>query len=460
MSKNLGIVTAYGYAKAGGYTGTAEEFKSMLANAGRGIESIELTSTVGKVHTYTITYTDGTTQTYNVTDGEVTQAQLDDLKSDLNADLDTKADAIIETASGSIASFTDGGDDLPMKSLNVEIVPKQSGSGDPSPDNVRPISGWSGVEVYRTGVNVWDEEWENGTFNTTTGANMVKSTQIRTKNYIPVKPSTTYYFNANPNIWVLFFDGDKNPVPNGADSRYAKDGNSVSLGMDVSITRTFTSPSNAHYMRFYCQAPYGKTYNNDISINYPSTDTSYHPYQGESKSISFKDSQGNPITVYGGNMNITEGEGENKARRNELGSLNWDYLPVSSSFPYGAFYTAIYLKKYGEKNFVTDCYKMSNNDFSVDKAMLGNTGANTIYIMDSSFNGDVTAFKESLNGKYIVYERTDPTPIYCDPTEIRTLKGVNNIWADTGDVDVEYRADTTLAFEKLKNAIISLGGNI
>ena len=37
---------------------------------GNGIESIELTSTVGAVKTYTITFTDGTTTTFNVMDGK------------------------------------------------------------------------------------------------------------------------------------------------------------------------------------------------------------------------------------------------------------------------------------------------------------------------------------------------------------------------------------------------------
>ena len=37
----------------------------------------------------------------------------------------------------------------PAESLTIEILPQQSGSGDPSPDNVRHISGWSNVNVYR-----------------------------------------------------------------------------------------------------------------------------------------------------------------------------------------------------------------------------------------------------------------------------------------------------------------------
>lgn len=52
------------------------------------------------------------------------------------------------TASGAVASFSDGAEDVPMDSCVVDIEPVQSGSGDPSPSNVRPISGWSEVNVY------------------------------------------------------------------------------------------------------------------------------------------------------------------------------------------------------------------------------------------------------------------------------------------------------------------------
>ena len=38
---------------------------------------------------------------------------------------------------------------VPFDSLKVEFAPVQSGSGDPSPSNVRPISGWTGIELYQ-----------------------------------------------------------------------------------------------------------------------------------------------------------------------------------------------------------------------------------------------------------------------------------------------------------------------
>lgn len=52
----------------------------------------------------------------------------------------------VETASGSIATFqTDMVGKL--KECKIYFEPVQEGSGDPSPDNVRPITGWTGCEV-------------------------------------------------------------------------------------------------------------------------------------------------------------------------------------------------------------------------------------------------------------------------------------------------------------------------
>ena len=55
----------------------------------------------------------------------------------------------------SIASFNDG-EDMVMPSLKVAIEPVQEGSGDPSPTNVRPISGWNVVNVGVVGSNLID----------------------------------------------------------------------------------------------------------------------------------------------------------------------------------------------------------------------------------------------------------------------------------------------------------------
>ena len=52
-----------------------------------------------------------------------------------------------ETLSGAIVSFI-APKAHALKQVVVGINPVQSGSGDPSPDNIRPISGWTGAQIW------------------------------------------------------------------------------------------------------------------------------------------------------------------------------------------------------------------------------------------------------------------------------------------------------------------------
>ena len=42
----------------------------------------------------------------------------------------------------------------PLTLCKAEFAPVQEGTGDPSPDNVRHISGWNGLTVYHSGVDI------------------------------------------------------------------------------------------------------------------------------------------------------------------------------------------------------------------------------------------------------------------------------------------------------------------
>jgi len=84
---------------------------------------------------------------------------VSNLKSAVNdpvTGLDTKAPVIINSASGNIAGFADGANGVPVKQLTVNVEPIQAGSGDPSPDNVRPISGRTSATIYHSGADTSD----------------------------------------------------------------------------------------------------------------------------------------------------------------------------------------------------------------------------------------------------------------------------------------------------------------
>ena len=70
-------------------------------------------------------------------------------KTDVNNSIEQLyEDVFSPSASGSIANFERITGGLPVNSLEVAITPKQAGTGDPSPSNVRAISGWTGANVH------------------------------------------------------------------------------------------------------------------------------------------------------------------------------------------------------------------------------------------------------------------------------------------------------------------------
>lgn len=92
------------------------------------------------------------------------------------------------SASGAVVSFSDGADNLPLKSLNVGIEPVQSGSGDPSPTNIRPISGWNAVNVKNGNTVIatisLGQTVYGGTLNVLTGVLTVDRANISITDYL------------------------------------------------------------------------------------------------------------------------------------------------------------------------------------------------------------------------------------------------------------------------------------
>ena len=305
--------------------------------------------------------------------------------------------------------------------------------------NICPITGWTGANVTRTGANVWDEEWELGTFNTTTGANIARTDQIRSKNMIPVLPNTEYYFaTPSTSAWLLFYDESENVIEGYTPSGHTVSGNSIMV-----TNHSFITPSNAKYVRFYLLSNYGATYNNDISINYPSTATSYEPYQGDTYAVTFPTEAG---TVYGGTLDVTTGVltvDKVKQRIDALpNSISYDqtWHRFLSNFLYEP-------KVYQIRTAPVwcSCYKSITDGRPItevpDFSCYLDSGDNHIMFQDTRYD-NVSSFINGVGNQSFVYELATPTTYQLTPTEVKTLLGANNIFADTGAVDVEYCADT------------------
>lgn len=155
--------------------------------------------------------------------------------------------------------------------------PYVGGQSSPSssyPQTIHNVSGNNQIKIQNN--NVFDEIMELGTINITTGENVNSTMQLRSKNYIKVKPNTTYYFKTgtDSSIWMAVetYDQNKTFLQN--------------LGSKLSF---FTTPNNCEYIRFYLAGSYGTEYKNDIIIS--TIDTSYTTHQEQIKDFTLVEGQ-------------------------------------------------------------------------------------------------------------------------------------------------------------------------
>lgn len=302
--------------------------------------------------------------------------------------------------------------DNKVYALDTSFTPTQSGSGTPSPDNVRPIVGRTEVNVTVSGINVWDEDWEVGGYASSDGNVWNTSDRIRSKStdYIPIVPSTQYYSCSSSIMDICFYDDDKSFVSSTA----------------ISANGTFTAPSNVRYMRFALRPGYGTTYNNDISINYPSTDHTYHAYTGHTTPVPLGQ------TVYGGVLDVTNGELTVTYGIVDLGTLNWRWSESYSTWNVTA--SAIPIKTEGyAQNLLPPMVCEKYTPMAMSYA-LNNDVYNCISYNPSYGNVFVKMQNNSVTPTgYLVYELATPTTVQLSPTEIELFLGLNNIWSDTGE---------------------------
>jgi hypothetical protein len=291
--------------------------------------------------------------------------------------------------------------------------------------NICPISGRTEASVKRTGINQWDEEWEQGYIDSH-GENTASTINIRSKNFIPIVPNTRYYLKSGYTtvVYCPIFFYDENKV-------------FLSSNLQQIWNTVITTPSNAKYMRFYMNGAYGSVYNNDISINYPATDTEYHAYNGETKTVTFDH------TVYGGEADLTNGKLSEDMTIVDLGTLNWTMATSGGITRFQASLAG--LKGSGNNNIPDNmlCEIYKNNSWALvtgylnDGQICGLGGGNIIAVQDSRYT-DATAFKTAMSGVMLCYELATPTESTFTPQSISLNKGENVISTDGDNVELKY----------------------
>ena len=407
---------------------------------GNGIQSTVLNAD----YTLTITFTDGTSYTTPSIRGEQGPAgPVSDVTVNGTSVVNQNGVAVIKMPE--LVKIVQGNpivlDDAfgEVKNLTVELLPIQEGSGTPSPSNVRPITGHDSVTVVDTGVNQWDEQYANGYWDTTTGEYVEANNYMSSKYKIPVRSNTAYYFKSPVQMILIAYDA------NGDKMLWDNANYKIANGL-------LTMPVGCHFVTFRMAASSygGTTYNHDISINYPSTDTAYHAYHGQSKTVTL------PHTVYGAGVGFTSGEGKEKYGYLDLGTL--DYFPYTTS-GVNYFYTEA-LQTLAKRpatasdkaNIMCTIYPngIASDITTTEKYVWLYTNGN-LCIKDPTYT-TAAELKTALSGVYLCYELATPTDLSTTPTPLTLYSGDNVISSD-GDMELTYVQDMATVIRKIENQL-------
>lgn len=239
-----------------------------------------------------------------VNDGTLTIQQNGETKGTFTANQSGNSTVNIETPTPDIQTAVDEFETYNGGLLSeciVELVPVQSGSGDPSPDNVRPISGHTQVDVGDDGKNLFD--WTNrpsfvGFIDTNSQTFRLNPNYICT--YITCKPNTTYTISKEAG--KTFRIATSAQIPADGVSYIGTSANHTGTSI------TYTTESNAKYLVvLYWSSTNGDAKTADelaqtIQIELGSTATPYVPYNGYQVTVNLGG------TYYSGTLDVVSGE--------------------------------------------------------------------------------------------------------------------------------------------------------
>ena len=391
-------------------------------------------------------------------------------------------------ASGAVVTCTP----VPGYPLHVvsQIVPVQEGEGDPSPDNVRPISGWDEVNLWVGGTNLVN----------TLGATLLDKSGTSTSSPAPrpeFQPGNVvcgysinnYWTGKNPESLVLGkgeftynFPGSAYGVAflvrllNGQTYtlsydklseiqlgvlQYDENGefirrDGLTSGASISFTVLDSAATISLLFSLNGQENVGNITVSGIQLSLGGSALPYTPYNPASKTITLPFGQ----TVYGGDLDWTTGVLTVEWASVVLtGNENWvqtEYIVLvdatnrpanpnpeigyCSHFPFAYNYN-------GDNIFITRSIVYLGTQLSAK------------YTIDE--------WKSYLAAQYaagtpvtITYQLATPEPFAVTPQEVLALSGTNTIYTDTGDTTVSGRENPLTVIQRLSERIAALEFNM
>lgn len=352
------------------------------------------------------------------------------------------------TYSGGIASFQ-AQRAQQLTKLLVQITPVQSGTGDPSPSNIRPISGRTGMTVTRCGKNILNLDGY-----VRASSNGLTFTQDATdKNVINVSGTVTASWAtiSNGAFPCQLVSGRTYTLSVGASGAYRvyvrvrnADGTTPAYTTQTggtTVTWTQTQDADAITELSLASMTSGTAINTTLRLMVEdgASATTYAPYVGTTYPITWETEAG---TIYGGTLDVVSGVLTVDKGFAKFSDKTWT---VAAS----RFYCEITDTKEPQTqglDFVCSAFARANvSDYAImpdNTAMLcprNFSATRKLFVIRADAYTSASDFLTAMGDQTLVYPLATPQTYQLTPTEVLTIAGYNQIYADTGAVlDVEF----------------------
>lgn len=385
---------------------------------------------------------------------------------------------------------------MPIRKIVATIEPVQEGTGDPSPDNVRPISGWTGVNIFDNNKNLYSTEkttTHRGLTYTTDGKGHLDITGTYsggTAMSAAVGTSQTANYQSGMTLQneMLLKPGTYTLKATRTGAGFALTVlvgptlgtayNETHFLFDALTGGTFTI-TTPEYLSLYTTASeltaQSYTVHYDIQLETGDHATTFEEREYASLPINWESEAG---TVYGGTVTLNEDGSADVASNRVITVLDGSGDEDWSNGGYGA--PVKWWIPTNLRNLIvipgqsTPIKAIANYLRPLSKNSDWNTNDNyfshaTGYLyMKCSTIGAYANWRNYLSENPLTILFKLKTPIthhFSDIGQLKTFLGVNNVWCNTGDItELVYPVDTTAAIDagdaENASAISTLSGSL
>ena len=322
-------------------------------------------------------------------------------------------------------------------------------------ENICPISGYTGVDAWVKGKNLFSSAFDTSTVN---GVTCTKNSDTTfTLNGKATGGSATFVLAASSMYSFLWGNSvilEGNPGASGVRLQWWNyDANWHSAIDYGSGTGVFVPNGTGGNIAILVDE--GIECNNLVIkpiIQLASVwDALYKPPITQTIQVSWQTEAGE---VFGGYVDLVSGVLVVDRAMVDMGALNYSYYhnDTRNDF-YTTISSAITPIVGGDVKAICSVYEreaflsLTNGGFCISDSTL--SSLQKLFLVRDFNYTDATAFKTAMNGAQLVYELATPITYQLTPTQIKSLLGKNNAWCSTGDVNAKYNKDATTVINSL-----------